>query len=50
MKPLPKFFTYLALIAGAATFLLPLLWMLSTALKPLEQTTVQPPIWLPRRY
>jgi multiple sugar transport system permease protein len=50
MKPLPKILTYLALIAGAAVFLLPLLWMLSTALKPLEQTTVQPPIWLPRRY
>ena len=50
MKPLPKLLTYFALIAGAAVFLLPLLWMLSTALKPLEQTTVQPPIWLPRRY
>jgi len=50
MRPLPKIFTYLALTAGAAIFLLPLLWMLSTALKPVEQTTVQPPIWLPRRY
>jgi multiple sugar transport system permease protein len=50
MKPLPKLLTYLALTAGAAVFLLPLLWMLSTALKPIEQTTVQPPIWLPRRY
>lgn len=50
MKALPKTLTYFALIAGAAVFLLPLLWMLSTALKPLEQTTVQPPIWLPRRY
>jgi multiple sugar transport system permease protein len=50
MRPLSKFLTYGALIAGAAVFLLPLLWMLSTALKPLEQTTVQPPIWMPRRY
>ena len=50
MKPLPKILTYAALAAGAAVFLLPLLWMLSTALKPIEQTTVQPPIWLPRRY
>jgi multiple sugar transport system permease protein len=50
MRPLPKLLTYGALVAGAAVFLLPLLWMLSTALKPLEQTTVQPPIWLPRQY
>jgi len=50
MRPLPKLLTYLALCAGAAVFLLPLLWMLSTALKPAEQTTVQPPLWLPRRY
>ncbi len=50
MRLFPKFLTYTALVAGSAVFLLPLLWMLSTALKPLEQTTVQPPIWLPRRY
>ncbi|HEX2861857.1 MAG TPA: carbohydrate ABC transporter permease, partial [Lacunisphaera sp.] len=50
MRALPRFLTYLALLAGAALFLLPLLWMLSTALKPIEQTTVQPPEWLPRRY
>jgi multiple sugar transport system permease protein len=50
MKPLPKILTYTALTAGAAVFLLPLLWMLSTALKPIEQTMIQPPIWLPRRY
>jgi multiple sugar transport system permease protein len=50
MRTLPKILTYLALIAGAALFLLPLLWMLSTALKPEEQTNAQPPLWLPRRY
>ena len=50
MRLLPKVLTYLALAAGAGLFLLPLLWMLSTALKPAEQTTAQPPIWLPRRY
>lgn len=49
-RALPRFLTYLALLAGAGIFLLPLLWMLSTALKPAEQTTVQPPHWLPRRY
>ena len=50
MRPLPKILTYAALVIGAIVFLLPLLWMLSTALKPVEQTSVQPPIWLPRRY
>ncbi|HVU23251.1 MAG TPA: carbohydrate ABC transporter permease [Opitutus sp.] len=50
MRALSRVLTYLALAAGAAVFVLPLLWMLSTALKPPEQTTVQPPIWLPRRY
>jgi multiple sugar transport system permease protein len=50
MRPPARFLTYLALLAGAAVFLLPLVWMLSTALKPLEQTTAQPPNWLPRRY
>lgn len=50
MRALPKILTYVALTAGAVTFLLPLLWMLSTALKPVEQTTIQPPQWLPRRY
>ena len=50
MRSLQKIIVYLALAAGAAVFLLPLLWMLSTALKPLEQTTAQPPLWLPWRY
>ncbi len=50
MRAVNKILVYLALAAGAAIFLLPLLWMLSTAFKPLEQTTVQPPLWLPWRY
>jgi multiple sugar transport system permease protein len=50
MRALSQFLAYAALLAGAALFLLPLLWMLATALKPIEQTTVQPPLWLPRRY
>ncbi len=51
MRPLvSKLVVYVLLLAGAAMFLLPLAWMLSTALKPLEQTTVQPPLWLPRKY
>ena len=50
MRRLNKFFVYVASAAGAAFFILPLLWMLSTALKPLEQTTAQPLLWLPWRY
>ena len=50
MRVLGKSLTYLALAVGAALFLLPLLWMLSTALKPADQTTAQPPLWFPRRY
>lgn len=50
MRPFAKFSTYLVLTIVAATFLLPFLWMLSTALKPLDQTLAQPPEWLPLRY
>ena len=38
------------LIGGALLFLIPLLWMISTALKPIEQTMTMPPQWLPYRY
>ncbi len=50
MRTLGTILTYLALALGALLFLLPLLWMLSTALKPLEQTVATPPLWLPWRY
>jgi multiple sugar transport system permease protein len=39
--------THLTLIAGSVAFLLPLLWMLSTAVKPIEETMRMPPVWLP---
>ena len=41
---------YVLLLVGAVFFLLPLVWMLSTALKPVEQTMSLPPQWLPRAY
>jgi len=50
MRPFAKIVTYLALSIMALGFLLPFLWMLSTAFKPLDQTLKQPPDWLPRRY
>lgn len=50
MRLLPRLLVHGALALGGCAFLLPLLWMLSTALKPLEQTTAQPPQLLPWRY
>lgn len=40
---------YAVLVFGACVFLLPLLWMLSTGLKPIDQTMSMPPTWLPTR-
>ncbi|MCW8133711.1 MAG: carbohydrate ABC transporter permease [Planctomycetota bacterium] len=37
---------FMILVTGA--FLMPLVWMVLTALKPVEQTTKTPPEWLPR--
>jgi len=45
-----KFTAYVLLLVGAVFFVLPLLWMFSTALKPVEQTMSLPPQWLPRAY
>ena len=45
-----KLTAYILLLGGAGFFLLPLLWMFSTALKPVEQTMTLPPQWLPRAY
>jgi multiple sugar transport system permease protein len=35
------------LVAGSLVFLFPLLWMLSTSLKPIEETMTSPPVWIP---
>ncbi len=35
------------MFAGSALFGFPLFWMVLTALKPIEQTMSQPPVWLP---
>lgn len=41
---------YFMLIGGALLFTAPLLWMISTAVKPIEQTMSLPPTWLPYQY
>lgn len=41
---------YAALIALSVVFLFPLVWLIATSLKPIEQTMSMPPTWLPRAY
>ena len=44
-----KLIIYFLLISGSAIFLVPLFWMMSTALKPIDQTMSMPPTWIPYR-
>jgi multiple sugar transport system permease protein len=39
---------YLLLIGGGVIFMLPALWMLSTAFKPLADAVAFPPVWIPK--
>jgi len=48
-RRIQKLVVYAILLAGAALFMLPLVWMISTGLKPLDQTMSMPPVWLPYR-
>jgi multiple sugar transport system permease protein len=50
MRILQRFLIYAMLVLGSITFLVPLLWMISTGLKPIDQTMAMPPQWLPYRY
>jgi multiple sugar transport system permease protein len=45
-----RLLVYLFLLGGSAVFMAPLAWLLSTSLKPLEQTMTLPPVWLPMAY
>lgn len=47
--PLARVMIYGLLLAGSLVFLIPLFWMISTALKPIDQTMSMPPTWLPRQ-
>ncbi|MET0595544.1 MAG: carbohydrate ABC transporter permease [Polyangiaceae bacterium] len=38
---------HVLLVFGSLVFLFPMLWMLSTSLKPIEETMRAPPLWLP---
>ncbi len=44
---LSKIFVYSILLLGSLIFLFPLIWLISTSLKPVEQTMLIPPKWIP---
>ena len=46
-RPIARLIVYAVLIAGSALFLFPLLWMISTSLKPVQETMLNPPRWIP---
>jgi multiple sugar transport system permease protein len=46
-RPWTRNIFHALLIVGSITFAFPMLWMLSTALKPIEQTMTFPPVWIP---
>ena len=48
-KNRPKVVAYVLLTVLGFIFVLPLLWMISTALKPIEETMKTPPVWIPSR-
>jgi multiple sugar transport system permease protein len=47
LHPLHKFLIYVMLIAASVAFLTPFAWMISTSLKPLNETMRIPPEWIP---
>jgi multiple sugar transport system permease protein len=49
MRILQRVLIYAMLVLGSVSFLIPLLWMISTGLKPIEQTMSLPPTWIPYR-
>lgn len=49
-RRLGRLLLYVALVSGAVVFTIPLLWMLSTAVKPIDQARSSPPRWLPYQH
>ncbi|MEZ5278573.1 MAG: carbohydrate ABC transporter permease [Opitutaceae bacterium] len=50
LTPTGRFAVYAGLGLGTILFAFPLVWMILTSLKPIEQTMVFPPKWLPMAY
>ena len=45
--PLSRMVVHVILIGGSLVFLFPLFWMITTSLKPVEETMLTPPRWIP---
>ena len=48
-KVVKVWLTQFALIGLSIFFLLPLIWMIVTAVKPLDETMKTPPVWIPSK-
>lgn len=48
MNKLSRIVLYLALVGLSVAFIFPFLWLISTALKPADQTMQMPPAWFPK--
>jgi multiple sugar transport system permease protein len=48
-KQLGVALTHITLIALSLMFVLPLLWMVVTSLKPIKETMTSPPVWIPSK-
>jgi multiple sugar transport system permease protein len=46
-RPWSRGVVHLLLILGSLVFVFPVLWMISTSLKPIEETLTSPPVWIP---
>lgn len=44
-----RILTHIALVIFSVMFVLPFLWMLSTAVKPIGETMANPPVWIPSK-
>ncbi len=42
-----KIVSFVLLVVLSASFILPLFWMISTSLKPIDQLLLDPPLWIP---
>jgi multiple sugar transport system permease protein len=49
MHPLHKAAIHAVLVILSLVFLIPLFWMISTSLKPIEETMRMPPVWIPSK-
>src|SRR5689334_10123795 len=49
-RPRTRFLVHAILIALVLIFVFPMLWMLSTSLKPIQQAMSLPPQWIPRPF